>query len=132
MASGDDRDHHETESDGEKELSEKESNVDNSEKEISDGGTISPTEDDIELLERQVAEKKALKKKLEKEVKLRELSKEMRDVEKLIQQQQKRRRSRKVRENNPKPKVLTRSLRSMADVQDEVERLMNKNLDSAR
>ena len=71
MASGEDRDREETEND-EKELSQTdgESNsVDNSEKEsqLSDNGIVSPSEEDIELLQRQVAEKKSLKKKLEKE-----------------------------------------------------------------
>ena len=63
MASGEDRDHDETE-DEEKQLSERDSfnNVDNSEKESSDGGIVSPTEEDVERLERQVAEKKVLKK----------------------------------------------------------------------
>ena len=124
MASGEDRDE-ETEKD---ELSERESNdVYNSEKETSDGGIVSPTEEDVELLERQVADKKILKKKLEKENKLRQLSKEMRNVEKLIQQHKKRR-SRSGRESKAKHQVTAGSLRSMSEVQDEVERLMNKNL----
>ena len=102
MASGEDGDHvHETEND-ERHLSEMESingDVENSERDsnFSDGGTVSPTEEDIERLERQIAEKKVLKKKLEKEDKLRQLSKEMHEVERLIQRR-KERRSRSERE----------------------------------
>ena len=95
-----------------------------------DGSSLcspTPSDAEIEELENSLREKLALKKKLEKKERLRQLSKELKEVEKHSQKGKVSKSKGKTGKKN-KNQITVASLRSMEDVQEEVEKLMNKHL----
>ena len=80
------------------------------------------SEEELVELEKKLKERLRLREKLEKKEKLRQLTKE---IEKVDKRSKKRSKPKKGKKNH---QITSASLRSMRDVQEEVEKLMNKHL----
>ena len=91
---------------------------------VSEGSISTPSDDDLDELEKRVKEKVALKNELERKARARRLKKQ---IEEIGQQMEKRKTKNSKRKDRKDKMITSEKLRSMKDVQEKVEKLMDKN-----